>query len=159
VLSDTAIGRLIRAERRRHPRRWSERAISLDSARRVGVHPPDYRWCSAIIDAILQDDTVMNVGDSAHSDDHCPFLITAHRCIADWNRNQSAIAAPNRPGSIHPSALTREGLLAIRPIARSADCSCQTLYSEILARNLGDDPTSAECQHSVANSYKFIEVG
>ena len=62
-----------------------ERAISLDTARRLGVYPPDYRWRGAIVDVVLQDDAVVTVGDASirlletpgHSDDHCSFLVTA----------------------------------------------------------------------------------
>jgi hydroxyacylglutathione hydrolase len=60
-----------------------ERRISLDSALRFGVYPPDYRWRGAMVDNILGDGAVAKIGDAAitlletpgHSQDHCSFLV------------------------------------------------------------------------------------
>jgi hydroxyacylglutathione hydrolase len=60
-----------------------ERRISLDSARRFGVYPPDYRWRGAAADNILGDGAVTKIGNAVitlletpgHSQDHCSFLV------------------------------------------------------------------------------------
>jgi hydroxyacylglutathione hydrolase len=60
-----------------------ERLISLDTARRLGVYPPDYQWRGAQVDRVLADQDIVRIGNAAiqlletpgHSDDHCSFLV------------------------------------------------------------------------------------
>ncbi len=60
-----------------------ERRISLDTARRLGVYPSDYRWRGAVIDDVLRAEDVVRIGETSirlletpgHSDDHCSFLV------------------------------------------------------------------------------------
>jgi hydroxyacylglutathione hydrolase len=60
-----------------------ESAISLDSARRFGIYPPDYLWCGATVDDVLHDGDSLRIGSATirmvetpgHSSDHCSYLI------------------------------------------------------------------------------------
>jgi hypothetical protein len=123
------------------------------SPRRLGVFPPDYRWRGAITDTTLPDEAVVRsethqfilwksrpiatiiVRFSSRPGDrrkkqHVTVVGTQWR-IADWTRNRTASAPPDRPESIHSTALTGVDLSTPRRVARSADCPCQTLHGEI----------------------------
>ena len=60
-----------------------ETRISLDTARRLGVYPEDYRWRGATVDNVIGDNGVVRIGAAAiqlletpgHSADQCSFLV------------------------------------------------------------------------------------